>query len=131
WNTGFANMLFLAGVTVVFLFFAERLVGFFTDDPAILPYGVDCLRFISYGYVFYAWGMVVSQSFNGAGDTYTPTLLNLCCFWLFQIPLAYFLGRHTPLGVRGVYLALMLAESLLAVLSVAVFRMGRWKTKKV
>ncbi|MCA1642280.1 MAG: MATE family efflux transporter [Acidobacteria bacterium] len=131
WKTGFANMLFLAGVTVVFLFFAERLVGFFTDDPAILPYGVDCLRFISYGYVFYAWGMVVSQSFNGAGDTYTPTLLNLCCFWLFQIPLAYFLGRHTPLGVRGVYLALMLAESLLAVLSVAVFRMGRWKTKKV
>jgi putative MATE family efflux protein len=131
WKTGFVNMLFLAGVTLVFLLFAERLVGFFTTDPAILPYGVDCLRFISYGYVFYAWGMVVSQSFNGAGDTYTPTLLNLFCFWLFQIPLAYFLARHTSLGVRGVYLALMLAESLLALLSVAVFRMGRWKTKKV
>jgi putative MATE family efflux protein len=131
WKTGFVNMLFLAGVTLVFLFFAERLVGLFTTDPMILPYGVDCLRFISYGYVFYAWGMVVSQSFNGAGDTYTPTLLNLFCFWLFQIPLAYFLARHTALGVRGVYLALMLSESLLAVLSVAVFRMGRWKTKKV
>lgn len=131
WKTGFVNMCFLAGVTLAFLFFAERLVGFFTNDPAILGYGVDCLRYISYGYVFYAWGMVVSQSFNGAGDTYTPTLLNLFCFWLFQIPLAYFLGRHTTLGVRGVYLALMLAESLLALLSIAVFRMGRWKTKKV
>jgi putative MATE family efflux protein len=131
YKTGFVNMLFLACVTIVFFFFAERLVGFFTTDPAILSYGVDCLRFISYGYVFYAWGMVVSQSFNGAGDTYTPTLLNLFCFWLFQIPLAYFLGRHTPLGVRGVFLALTLAQSLLAVLSVAVFRTGRWKTKKV
>lgn len=131
WKAGFVNMIFLAGVTLFFFFFAERLVGFFTTDPAILSYGVDCLRFISYGYVFYAWGMVVSQSFNGAGDTYTPTLLNLFCFWLFQIPLAYFLGRHTPLGVRGVFLALTLAQSLLAVLSIAVFRMGRWKTKKV
>jgi putative MATE family efflux protein len=131
WKAGLVNMIFLAGVTLVFFFFAERLVGFFTTDPAILPYGVDCLRFISYGYVFYAWGMVVSQSFNGAGDTYTPTLLNLFCFWLFQIPAAYFFGRHTPLGVRGVFLALTLAQSLLAVLSVAVFRMGRWKTKKV
>ncbi|HEX8163457.1 MAG TPA: MATE family efflux transporter [Pyrinomonadaceae bacterium] len=131
YKTGFVNMFFLAGVTLVFLLSAERLVGFFTTDPAILPYGVDCLRVISYGYVFYAWGMVVSQSFNGAGDTYTPTLLNLFCFWLFQIPLAYFLGRHTQLGVRGVFMALTLAQSLLAVLSVAVFRMGRWKTKKV
>jgi putative MATE family efflux protein len=131
WKAGFVNMIFLAGVTLLFFFFAERLVGFFTTDPAILSYGVDCLRFISYGYVFYAWGMVVSQSFNGAGDTYTPTLLNLFCFWLFQIPAAYLLGRHTPLGVRGVFLALTLAQSLLAVLSVAVFRMGRWKTKKV
>jgi putative MATE family efflux protein len=131
WKAGLVNMIFLAGVTLFFFFFAQRLVGFFTTDPAILPYGVDCLRFISYGYVFYAWGMVVSQSFNGAGDTYTPTLLNLFCFWLFQIPAAYLLGRHTALGVRGVFLALTLAQSLLAVLSVAVFRVGRWKTKKV
>jgi putative MATE family efflux protein len=131
WKTGFANMCFLALVTLVFLIFAEQLVGVFTRDPAILRYGVDCLRFISYGYVFYAWGMVVASSFNGAGDTYTPTLLNLFCFWLFQIPLAYFLARHTPLGARGVFLAIMISESVLAIASILVFKRGRWKMKKV
>jgi putative MATE family efflux protein len=131
WKTGFANMCFLALVTFVFVFFAEQLVGVFTTDPAILRYGVDCLRFISYGYVFYAWGMVVSQSFNGAGDTYTPTLLNLFCFWLFQIPLAYFLAHHTNSGARGIFLAIMISESVLAIASIVVFKRGRWKTKKV
>jgi putative MATE family efflux protein len=131
WKTGFANMCFLAVVTLVFVFFAEQLVGIFTHDPAILRYGVDCLRFIAYGYVFYAWGMVVASSFNGAGDTYTPTLLNLFCFWLFQIPLAYFLARRTSLGARGIFLAIMISESVLAVASIVVFRMGKWKTKKV
>ncbi|MFL6230880.1 MAG: MATE family efflux transporter [Pyrinomonadaceae bacterium] len=131
WKTGFANMCFMAGVTIVFVFFARPLIHIFTTDEAIVPYGVDCLRYIAYGYVFYAWGMVVSSSFNGAGDTYTPTLLNLFCFWLFQIPLAYYLARRTGMGVRGVYLALMISESVLAVLSVMVFKLGRWKTKKV
>ena len=131
WRTGFYNMLFLAGVTLVFVGFAENLVGLFTRDPAIVPYAVDCLRFISYGYVFYAWGMVVAQSFNGAGDTYTPTLLNLVCFWLFQIPLAYALARHTSLGARGIFLAITIAESALALAAVAAFKRGRWKTKKV
>ena len=131
WKTGFANMCFLGVVTLIFIFFAGPLVGIFTRDPAIMPYGVDCLRYISYGYIFYAWGMVISSSFNGAGDTYTPTLLNLFCFWLFQIPLAYYLAHHTGLGVRGVYLALMISESVLAVVSVLVFKLGRWKTKKV
>jgi putative MATE family efflux protein len=131
WKTGFANMCFLACVTLVFVFFANQLVGIFTRDPVILRYGVDCLRFIAYGYVFYAWGMVVASSFNGAGDTYTPTLLNLFCFWLFQIPLAYFLARRTQLGARGIFLAIMISESVLAVASIVVFRMGRWKTKKV
>jgi putative MATE family efflux protein len=131
WKAGFANMCLLAAVTLVFLLFAEQLVGVFTRDPAIMRYGVDCLRFIAYGYVFYAWGMVVASSFNGAGDTYTPTLLNLFCFWLFQIPLAYCLARRTSLGVRGVFLAIMISESVLAIASVAVFKMGRWKTKKV
>ncbi|MCA1814888.1 MAG: MATE family efflux transporter [Acidobacteria bacterium] len=131
WKTGFVNMLFLAGVTLLFLLFAERLVGVFTSDPAIVPYAVDCLRFISYGYVFYAWGMVVAGSFNGAGDTYTPTLINLVCFWLFQIPLAYLLARHTALGARGIFLAIMISESVLAVVCILVFRRGHWKTKRV
>jgi putative MATE family efflux protein len=131
WKTGFVNMIFLACVTLVFLLFAEQLVGIFTRDPAIMPYAVDCLRYISYGYVFYAWGMVISNSFNGAGDTYTPTLINLFCFWLFQIPLAYFLARHTALGARGIFLAILISESVLAVVSVIVFTRGRWKMKKV
>lgn len=131
WQTGFVNMLFLAGVTLVFVFFAERLIGVFTRDPAIVPYGVDCLRYVAYGYVFYAWGMVIAQSFNGAGDTYTPTLLNLFCFWLLQIPLAYYLALHTRMGARGAFLAIMISQSVLAIVSVIVFKRGRWKTKKV
>ena len=131
WLTGLANMAFLAGVTVLFLVFADELVHIFTDDPAVVPYAVDCLRYVSYGYVFYAWGMVLVQAFNGAGDTWTPTLINLFCFWVFEIPLAYVLALRTGLGARGVFLAITAAESLLAVIGLFVFRGGRWKTKKV
>lgn len=131
WLTGLANMAFLAGVTVLFLVFAEQLVNIFTDDPAVVPYAVDCLRYVSYGYIFYAWGMVLVQAFNGAGDTWTPTLINLFCFWVFEIPLAYALALHTGMEARGVFLAITAAESLLAVIGLVVFRGGRWKTKKL
>jgi len=131
WKTAFANMLFLLGVSLVFVVFAERLVGIFTTDPAVVPYGVDCLRFISYGYVFYAYGMVVVQAFNGAGDTFTPTVINLFCLWLVQLPLAYYLSMRAGLGARGVFFAITVAESLLAVVAILVFRRGRWKERKV
>src|SRR5215475_1844388 len=88
WLTGLSNMCFLLIVAITFILFAERLVGLFTQDPEVMPYAVACVRFISYGYVFYAYGMVMVQAFNGAGDTTTPTVINLCCYWLFQIPLA-------------------------------------------
>ena len=131
WVTGFANMCFLGLVAIIFITFAERLIGIFTTDPAVVPYGVSCLRFISYGYIFYAYGMVMVQSFNGAGDTNTPTVINLCCYWLFQIPLAYSLAIPFGFGAKGVFVAITLAESLLAVVSVVVFRKGKWKTRKV
>ncbi|HYN84229.1 MAG TPA: MATE family efflux transporter [Pyrinomonadaceae bacterium] len=131
WLTGFYNMLFLAVVTVVFVAFAEQLVGIFDVPPAVVPYGVDCLRYVSYGYIFYAYGMVMVQAFNGAGDTYTPTVINLFCYWLFQIPLAYALARPFGMGAQGVFLAITIAESTLALVSIVAFKRGRWKQAKV
>ena len=131
WVTGFANMCFLGLVAITFITFAERLIGIFTTDPAVVPYGVSCLRFISYGYIFYAYGMVMVQSFNGAGDTNTPTVINLCCYWLFQIPLAYSLALPFGFGAKGVFVAIAISESLLAVVAVVVFRRGKWKTLKI
>jgi len=131
WLTGLANMAFLALVTVLFVAFAEQLIGIFTTDPAVVPYGVTCLRYISYGYVFYAWGMVLVQAFNGAGDTWTPTLINIGCFWLFEIPLAYALALPAGMGAPGVFLAITIAESVLAVVGFFAFRRGSWKTQKV
>jgi putative MATE family efflux protein len=131
WVTGFANMCCLGLVAITFIAFAEPLIGIFTTDPAVVPYGVSCLRFISYGYIFYAYGMVMVQSFNGAGDTNTPTLINLCCYWLFQIPLAYSLAIPFGFGAKGVFVAITISESVLAVVSVIVFRRGKWKTREV
>jgi putative MATE family efflux protein len=131
WLTGLLNMLFLGGVAVVFVLFAEPLVRIFTRDPAALAFGADCLRLVSYGYVFYAWGMVVVQAFNGAGDTTTPTWVNFFCYWLVQIPLAWTLARTMELGPNGVFLAIMISESLLAVVGMVLFRRGRWKTRVV
>lgn len=131
WVTGFANMCVLGLVAISFIIFAEPLIGIFTTDPAVVPYGVSCLRFISYGYVFYAYGMVMVQSFNGAGDTNTPTVINLCCYWLFQIPLAYSLAIPFGFGAKGVFVAITISESVLAVVSVLVFRRGTWKTRTV
>ncbi|HSE99086.1 MAG TPA: MATE family efflux transporter [Blastocatellia bacterium] len=131
WMTGYANMAFLGVVTVVFVIFAGPIVRIFTTDPEVVPYGVDCLRYVSYGYVFYAYGMVMVQAFNGAGDTYTPTVINIFCYWLFQIPLAYALALPLGLGAQGVFLAITIAESILAVVGILAFRRGRWKERKI
>ena len=131
WMTGFYNMVFLGCVTVVFVTFAEPLVRLFTSDPEVVPVGVSCLRFVSYGYVFYAYGMVMVQAFNGAGDTWTPTGINLFCYWLFQIPLAYLLARTVGLGPDGVFMAITISESATAVVGMLWFRRGRWKTRRI
>lgn len=131
WVTGFSNMVFLGCVTVVFIAFAEPLVRFFTTEPEVVPYGVAALRYISYGYVFYAYGMVMVCAFNGAGDTTTPTYINLGCYWLLQIPLAYGLSLPGKLGATGVFLAITVAESILAVVGILAFRRGRWKKQRI
>ena len=131
WTAALYNMLFLGGVGVVFFLAARPIAGLFTTDPAVQPYAVGCLRTVSLGFVFYAFGMVLTQSFNGAGDTWTPTLINLGVFWLWEIPLAWWLAVHAGLGPRGVFIALTVAYSTLAVVSAVLFRRGTWKTKRV
>jgi len=131
WLAGFYNMLFLGSVGAVFVLLAGPIVDVFTRDPAVAPVAVVTLRTISYGFLFYAYGMVITQSFNGAGDTWTPTWINLGCFWLWEVPLAYWLARHAALGPRGVALAVMIAFSSVAVVSAVIFRRGQWKLRRV
>ncbi|HKV35356.1 MAG TPA: MATE family efflux transporter [Pyrinomonadaceae bacterium] len=131
WKAGFYNMIFLGVVGVLFIVFAPQIIWFYTSDPNVAQYGVDCLRIVAYGFLFYAYGMVLGQSFNGAGDTWTPTVINLFVFWLWEIPLAYVLSVVLGLGPRGVFIAITIAFSTLAVVSGAVFRQGRWKRKVV
>ena len=131
WKAGFYNMIFLGIVGLLFIFFAPQIIGFYTSDPNVAQYGIDCLRIVAYGFLFYAYGMVLGQSFNGAGDTWTPTIINLFVFWLWEIPLAYVLSVVFQMGPRGVFIAMMIAFSTLAVVSGAVFRLGRWKRKVV
>ena len=131
WRAGFYNMIFLGTVGLLFVLFARKIIGLFTEDPNIVPSGVDCLRIVAYGFLFYAWGMVITQSFNGAGDTWTPTIINLFVFWLWELPLAYVLAITFGMGPRGVFLAIMISFSTLAVVSALMFRRGKWKTRKV
>ncbi len=131
WIVGLYNMAVLLIVMVVFLWGASPLIGLFSADPVVRRLGALCLRVVSYGYGFYAWGMVLVQAFNGAGDTLTPTWINLCCYWLFQIPLAVVLARALGQGPVGVFLAITLAEALLAVVGLLVFRRGGWKLRTV
>ena len=131
WRAGLSNLIFLGLVALVFITFAERIIGVFTSDAGVVSYGVTSLRVLSYGYIFYAVGMVMVQAFNGAGDTFTPTLINLGCYWLFQIPLAYTLAIHFQYGARGAFIAIPVAESLLTVVAIIFFRRGRWKEQKV
>src|SRR6266566_50337 len=131
WLTGFYNVVFLGVVAVVLISVPEPLIRLFTNDPQVIPFGVNCLRIISYGNLAYAYGMVMVQSFNGAGDTFTPTMVNIFCYWLFQIPLAYLLAFPAGLGPKGVFAAIPIAETAIAIVGVILFRRGRWKMKKI
>jgi putative MATE family efflux protein len=131
WTAGFYNMIFLGSVGLIFVVFARQIIGLFTTDPAVMPFGIDCLRIVASGFLFYAYGMVLTQSFNGAGDTWTPTIINLFVFWLWELPLAYVLAIVMGLGPRGVFLAITIAFSTLAIVSALFFRRGKWKMKVV
>lgn len=131
WVTGLWNMGFMAVVTILFVGFAGPIVRIFTSDPDTARVGEQALRIISYGYVFYAWGMVILQAFNGAGDTWTPTGVNLVAFWMVQIPLAWFLAHVVGIGHEGVYWAIAASYSLSALIGLVLFRRGKWKLKQV
>jgi putative MATE family efflux protein len=131
WRAGVYNSLFLLGVAVVFIAGAGPLIRIFTTETEVVRFGVACLRWVSIGYPFYAWGMVMVQAFNGAGDTYTPTAINFFCYWVFQLPFAYLLAHPAGLGPTGVFIAITVAESLIAVVGMLVFRRGRWKLRQV
>jgi putative MATE family efflux protein len=131
WRAGFYNMLFLGTVGAVFVLFAETLIAAFTQDFQVVPHGVNCLRTVSLGFLFYAYGMVLCQAFNGAGAVWTPTFINLFCFWLWQLPLAYALAHWLRRGPGGVFAAMTIAWSTYAVVSGVIFKRGRWKLKKV
>ena len=127
WRACLYNLAFLSAIGLGFVVFARPIVSAFTADPQVLGYGIQCLRIVAAGFAFYAYGMVLSQSFNGAGDTRTPTLLNLIVFWLWEIPLAWALAVAFGMGPRGAFVAVAVSFSTLAVAAGAIFRRGNWK----
>lgn len=131
WRTGFYNMLFLGGVGVILIMFAEPAVRLFTHDPEVIPLAASCLRILSYGNIGYAYGMVMLQAFNGAGDTITPTWVNLFGFWFLEIPLAYWLALPMNLRSKGVFFSIVIAEGSIALAGILLFRRGRWKQQKI
>ncbi|WP_299534448.1 MATE family efflux transporter [Ulvibacterium sp.] len=131
WKTGKYNAYFMALVSIIYLLFAKTIVGWFNDNPVVVENGGLCLQIIAAGYIFYAYGMVITQAFNGAGDTGTPTKINFMSFWLFQLPVAY-LGAFTfNLGATGVFIAITTAEVLLAIIAIVWFKKGNWKRVEV
>src|SRR5687768_6724448 len=131
WIAGFLNAGILAVAGLFFIAFPDLVISIFTQDPGVAAYGRDCLRIVGYGYAFYGLGMVMESSFNGAGDAWTPTYLNFFVFWLFEIPLAYLLANYYGFGPQGVFWAITLAFSALAVAAALMFKRGAWKLKTV
>ncbi len=131
WMAARYNVIFMVLVSIVFIAFAPGIMQIFTSEQVVIDYGASCLRIISYGYGFFAVGMVMVQAINGAGDTDTPTVINFFGYWVFQLPIAWWLAIPREMGPEGVFWGVMVAESLLAIMAVWVFRRGRWKLRQV
>ncbi len=131
WRCALYNMLFLLVVSLLFGYFAREIVMLFSQEPEVVKYGSMSLRYICFGYVFFAYGMVINQAFNGAGDTRTPTLVSLIAYWLFQVPFAYMVAVVWGWGAQGVFITIAISISLYAVISIMLFRRGRWKTVEI
>ena len=131
WRASRYNVVFMTVLGLTFVIFAPGIVGLFATDPEILRYGVNCLRILGIGYPAYAVGMILIQAINGAGDTRTPSFLNFICFWIVQIPLAYWLATSANFGPNGVFVAIVVSESLLTILGIFVFRRGRWREMEI
>ena len=131
WKIGGYNMIFLVGVSLVFFFFNEALMGIFTQDAGVIAIGAEWLRILSFSFFVYGWWMVSVQAFNGAGDTKTPTYINLVFFWLIQIPLAYWLALHLDWAHSGVFWAVFISETSVGLFTLWLFKKGKWKQVKV
>jgi len=125
------NIIFMSCVMLLFIFCSNPIIRFFSKDEAVVKYGVESLQIFGLGYVFYGISMVMTQALNGAGDTKTPTIINFVCFWLFQIPLAYFLAKHTDLKATGAFISTPIAETAIALMAFYYFRKGKWMVIKV
>jgi len=131
WRASRYNAIFMGILGLISVALAPQIVGLFSSEPEVVRYGTSCIRILGIGYPMYAVGMIVIQAINGAGDTYTPSVLNFICFWALQIPLAYWLAEPLGFGPNGVFMSLIVAESTLTILGVLVFRRGKWKTQQV
>jgi putative MATE family efflux protein len=131
WRAAFFSMVFLASVSIVYYLAAKPIIYFFTEDPAVIEAGIESLRIFAISYALFAYGMVIGQAFNGAGDTRTPMIINLICFWAVEIPLANFLAISIGWELAGVCWAIAVSESLMTLLSILIFRRGNWKTVEI
>ena len=131
WITGWVTMGFMAFVSLFYFFLSVPLMRIFTEEPGVVAAGAQCLRIVSCGYIIFAWGLVMPQAFNGAGDTWTPTKINFVCFWLIEIPLAYLLAITFDVKQSGIFWSIVIGESCAGLLAIWLFRKGTWKTTKV
>lgn len=131
WIAGFINLTLLSVVGVIFVIFSEFFIAIFISTPEVVREGATCLRVISLGYLSYAFAMIMVQAFNGAGDTTTPTIINFFCFWMLEIPLAWILANPLQLDELGAYIAIVIAESVMALAAILLFRRGKWKYREV
>jgi putative MATE family efflux protein len=131
WRTAHFAMLFMLFVSIIYILTAYKIIPFFNADPKVVEAGVLSLRIFSVGYVFFAYGMVISSAFNGAGDTRTPTIINFVCFWLLEIPLGYLMGINLNMGLEGVCWAVFISESIMAIVLILLFKKGKWKLIKL
>jgi putative MATE family efflux protein len=131
YRTAFYNMVYMGLISIAFLFFPAPLVAIFSTEPTVTRTAIACLSIFGLAYVSYAWGMVLMQAFNGAGDTLTPTLINLFSFWVCQIPIAYLLAIHLSYGPRGAFIAVPIADVVFTIIALVFFRRGAWKQQKI
>jgi Na+-driven multidrug efflux pump len=131
WKIGLCTMVYLIAVAVVYFFHNDWLMSFFSDDARVISIGSEWLQIISYSYFVYGWWMVSTQAFNGAGDTRTPTYINLVFFWLIQIPLCYFLAIKLDWAESGVFWGVFISETSVGLFTLWLFTRGRWKKAMV
>jgi putative MATE family efflux protein len=131
WAVGKVNMVSMGIISVILILFPSAFIRLFIDDPAVIFSGAASLRILAYGFILYGLGMVMVQALNGAGDTLTPTKINFFCFWLLEIPLAYFLALSLGVGETGVYYSIVIAESAMTIAAAWYFKRGKWKLKEV